>query len=204
MQLVKYAELCWASYSEGLNSGMYGDKEKKWGFNERGEYYTDDEIKRLKKDKNIDLPTYHQALSESQYLIFEKYNVGFSDSQTNHFIIRFEVLAFSQDNDTGFSATLFYDTEDNEYILAIRGIDIFRINWNLVNAVKSGIKIIRGEVSINYYLSLLRFYDEKVKPIIQDKKLTITGHVFGGYLTNFLPSLFLIKLIKSIPLMPQQ
>ena len=89
MQLVKYAELCWASYSEGLNSGMYGDKKKKWGFNERGEYYTDDETKRLKKDKNIDLPTYHQALSESQYLIFEKYNVGFSDSQANHFITRF-------------------------------------------------------------------------------------------------------------------
>ena len=87
-------------------------------------------------------------------------------------------------DNTGFSATLFYDTEDNEYILAIRGIDIFRFNWNLVNAVKSGIKIIRGKVSINYYLSLLRFYDEKVKPIIQDKKLTITGHVFGGYLAQ--------------------
>ena len=53
-----------------------------------------------------------------------------------------------------------------------------------MNAVKSGIKIIRGKVSINYYLSLLRFYDEKVKPIIQDKKLTITGHVFGGYLAQ--------------------
>lgn len=25
MQLVKYAELCWASYSEGLNEGMFGE-----------------------------------------------------------------------------------------------------------------------------------------------------------------------------------
>ncbi|TLD80648.1 hypothetical protein [Helicobacter trogontum] len=56
IQLVKYAELCWASYSEGLNSGMYGNKEKKWGFNERGEYYTDDEIKRLKKIKILTSP----------------------------------------------------------------------------------------------------------------------------------------------------
>ena len=184
MQLVEYAELCWASYSEGLNSGMYGDKEKKWGFNERGEYYTDDEIKRLKKDKNIDLPTYYQALTETNYLIFEKYNVNFSESQANHFITRFEVLAFSQDNDTGFSATLFNDTEDNELILAIRGIDIFRIGWNVIDAIKSGVKIIRGKVSINYYLSLLRFYDEKVKPIIKDRKLTITGHSLGGCLTQ--------------------
>ena len=138
MQLVKYAELCWASYSEGLREGMFGKDSKG---NTQG----------LDKKQQDKLPTYHQALSESQYLIFEKYNVGFSDSQANHFITRFEVLAFSQDNDTGFSATLFYDMEDNEYILAISGIDIFRINWNLVNAVKSGIKIIRGEVSINYY-----------------------------------------------------
>ena len=31
MQLVKYAELCWASYSEGLNEGMFGDEERKFG-----------------------------------------------------------------------------------------------------------------------------------------------------------------------------
>ena len=203
MQLVKYAELCWASYSEGLNEGMCGDEERKWGLKNKTEYYTEDDIKALEKN-NIELPTYHQALTESQYLIFEKYNVNFSNSQANHFITRFEVLAFHQDNtefstlfnDTGFSATLFYDTEDNEYILAIRGIDIFRINWNLINAVKSGIKIIRGKVSINYYLSLLRFYDEKVKPIIQDKKLTITGHVFGGYLAQLFALSFPDKVNK--------
>ncbi|WP_104696519.1 Mbeg1-like protein [Helicobacter trogontum] len=189
MQLVKYAELCWASYSEGLNEGMFGNEERKFG-------NRNSEIFKERANNNEDNPTYHQALSESQYLIFEKYNVGFSDSQANHFITRFEVLAFSQDNNTGFSATLFYDTEDNEYILAIRGIDIFRINWNLVNAVKSGIKIIRGKVSINYYLSLLRFYDKKVKPIIQDKKLTITGHVFGGYLAQLFALSFPDKVNK--------
>ena len=122
-----------ASYSEGLNEGMFGNEERKFG-------NRNSEIFKERANNNEDNPTYHQALSESQYLIFEKYNVNFSNSQANHFITRFEVLAFSQDNNTGFSATLFYDTEDNEYILAIRGIDIFRINWNLINAVKSGIK----------------------------------------------------------------
>lgn len=195
MQLVKYAELCWASYSEGLNEGMFKNEERKWGLKNKLEYYTEDDIKALEKN-NIKLPTYHQALTESQFFIFEKYNVNFSNSQANHFITRFEVSTFSQDNDTGFSATLFYDTEDNEYILAIRGIDIFRINWNLVNAIKSGIKIIRGKVSINYYLSLLRFYDEKVKPIIQDRKLTITGHVFGGYLAQLFALSFPNKVSK--------
>ena len=89
MQLVKYAELCWASYSEGPNEGMFG-------LDSVGS--KDSEIYKMRENQNKDNPTYHQALSESQYLIFEKYNVGFSDSQANHFITRFEVLAFSQDN----------------------------------------------------------------------------------------------------------
>ena len=106
MQLVKYAELCWASYSEGLREGMFGVDSK-------------GSVEGLSVEELKKLPTYHQALSESQYLIFEKYNVSFSNSQADHFIKRFEVLAFHQDNtefstlfnDTGFSATLFYDKE---------------------------------------------------------------------------------------------
>ncbi|WP_086290126.1 hypothetical protein [Campylobacter devanensis] len=189
MQFVKYAELCWASYSEGLNEGMFKNEERKFG-NENSEVFKE------RANNNKDNPTYYQALTESQFLIFEKYNVNFSDSQANHFIARFEVLAFSQDNDTGFSATLFYDTEDDEFILAIRGIDIFKFDWNLASAVKSGIKIIRGKVSINYYLSLLRFYDEKVKPIIQNRKITIAGHIFGGYLAQLFALSFPDKVNK--------
>ena len=69
MQLVKYAELCWASYSEGLNEGMFGDEERKFG-------NTNSEIFKERANNNKDNPTYYQALSESQYLIFEKYNTA--------------------------------------------------------------------------------------------------------------------------------
>lgn len=141
MQLVKYAELCWASYSEGLNEGMFGDEERKFG-------NTNSEIFKERANNNKDNPTYHRALTESKYLIFEKYNVSFSNSQADHFIKRFEVLAFHQDNtefstlfnDTGFSATLFGEkrkqtnTESKEksstndydytnYLLSIRGTE---------------------------------------------------------------------------------
>ncbi|MCX2683880.1 DUF2974 domain-containing protein, partial [Campylobacter sp. MIT 21-1685] len=179
----QYAELCWASYSEGLNEGMFKNEERKWGLKNKSEYYTEDDIKALEKN-NIELPTYHQALTESSCFIFDKYNVSFDNGQANEFIKRYEVLAFTQDDDTGFSATLFNDTKNDEIILAFRGIDIFRINWNLVNAIKSGVKIFRGKVSINYYLSMLQFYDEKLKSIINNKKIVVTGHVFGGYLAQ--------------------
>ena len=80
LAFTKYAELAWASYSTGFNEGMFGVDSKG---NENSEIF----LKREEEKK--DNPTYHQALSESQYLIFEKYNVGFSDSQANHFITRF-------------------------------------------------------------------------------------------------------------------
>lgn len=118
MQLVKYAELCWASYSEGLREGMFGIDSK-------------GKIEGLSVDELEKLPTYHQALSESKFLIFEKYNVNFSNSQADHFIKRFEVLAFHQDNtefstlfnDTGFSATLFYDKEKDRFVAGFRGTE---------------------------------------------------------------------------------
>lgn len=110
MQLVKYAELCWASYSEGLREGMFGIDSKG-----RVEGLSVEELKKL--------PTYHQALTESQFLIFEKYNVNFSNSQANHFITRFEVSTFSQDNDTGFSATLFEDTQKDKFVVGFRGTE---------------------------------------------------------------------------------
>ncbi|KPH55521.1 hypothetical protein HPU229334_07890, partial [Helicobacter pullorum] len=65
MQLVKYAELCWASYSEGLNEGMFG-------VDSVGN--KDSKMYKMRENQKKDNPTYHQALTESQFLIFEKYN----------------------------------------------------------------------------------------------------------------------------------
>ncbi|MDY4857845.1 MAG: hypothetical protein SO232_04370, partial [Candidatus Onthovivens sp.] len=47
LKLLRYAELAWASYSTGLNEGMFGDKEKKWGFNEQRKYLTKQEAQKI-------------------------------------------------------------------------------------------------------------------------------------------------------------
>ncbi|RDU59099.1 hypothetical protein [Helicobacter sp. MIT 14-3879] len=169
--LFEYAEICWASYSTGLNEGMFGKDSK-------GKMKNSDE-----KNKKA-LPTYHQALSESFLLFFDNYNVRFDSKRADKFVNRYAILAFNQDDETGFSATLFKDTKNDELILAIRGIDIFQISHSFWAAAKAGLKIFRGKVPITYYLSMLKFYDEKLKYIINDKKIVVTGHAFGGYLAQ--------------------
>ena len=172
MKLYKYAQMCWASYSTGLNEGMFGENSK-------------GKIKQLDKEEMENLPTYFQALTENYMLVFDKYNVSFSKAQAREFINRYEVLAFEQDKNTGFSATLFKDTAYNdELILAIRGIDIFSFDLSFWNALKAGVQIFRTRISMNYYMSLLRFYDEKLKNFIENKKVVVTGHSFGGYLAQ--------------------
>ncbi|MWV62933.1 hypothetical protein DCO58_01550 [Helicobacter saguini] len=35
LKLLKYTKLAWASYSTKLNSGMFGENDKKWGLNKK-------------------------------------------------------------------------------------------------------------------------------------------------------------------------
>ncbi|MCR2065175.1 hypothetical protein [Campylobacter helveticus] len=175
MKLYKYARICWASYSTGLNDGMFG----KEGFG-----YVDSEMSKQRISKKQFLPTYFQALTQSSMLVFDAYNISFDEDNANEFVNRYEVLAFTQDNDTGFSATLFKDTKDNELILAFRGIDIFQFSFSFWDSVKVGAQIFRSQVSLEYYLQLLKFYDDKVRHFLSNDKLSVTGHCFGGYLAQ--------------------
>ena len=110
MKLYKYARICWASYSTGLNDGMFG----KEGFG-----YVDSEMSKQRISKKQFLPTYFQALTQSSMLVFDAYNISFDEDNANEFVNRYEVLAFTQDNDTGFSATLFYDKKKGKFIVWI-------------------------------------------------------------------------------------
>ncbi|WP_289181200.1 hypothetical protein [Helicobacter japonicus] len=80
MQLVKYAELCWASYSEGLNEGMFGDEEKQWGFNQQRKYLTKQEA------QTIHQISYKRALTSSIFTFYNDTRVDFGDKQAEEFI----------------------------------------------------------------------------------------------------------------------
>ena len=181
LAFTKYAELAWASYSTGFNEGMYGIDSK-------------GKIEGLNKQQQDKLPTYYQALTTiAEFNLakwaennFNNYDVGFSPKQANEFANRYKIVAFVNDTDISFSATLFQDTHDNEYILAIRGINIFQFNRNCINVITQGVKIFNAKIPAKIYFALLNFYEYKVKPILENTNATlaVTGHSFGGYLAQ--------------------
>ena len=187
-----YAELCWASYSEGLNEGMYGDNDKKWGLNQKGKYLTKQEAQKIHQ------VSYKRALTSSIFTFYNDTGVDFGDKQAEAFIHRYEILAFICKADSGFSATLFNDTHDNERILAFRGLDIFRLNIlenpnmrGLGNSLKADIPLKICEDMINFYTDIM----QRSQSDIEDK-FVVVGHSFGGYLAQLF-TLMYPKIIKD-------
>ena len=176
MQLVKYAELCWASYSEGLNEGMFGDEEKQWGFNQQRKYLTKQEA------QTIHQISYKRALTSSIFTFYNDTRVDFGDKQAEEFIQHYEILAFINKEDSGFSATLFRDIRDNEKILAFRGLDIFNPNLLKIPNIKGLGNSLKADVSLNICEDMIDFYKAKIQPS-QDKYIVV-GHSFGGYLAQ--------------------
>lgn len=176
LKLLRYAELCWASYSIGLNEGMFGDKEKKWGFNKQREYLTKQEAQKIHQ------VSYKRALTSSIFTFYNDKRVDFGDKQAEEFIHRYEILAFIDKTESGFSATLFYDTHNNEKILAFRGLDIFRLNILEIPNIKGLGNSLKADVSLSICEDMIDFYKIRMQSL-QDK-FVVVGHSFGGYLAQ--------------------
>ena len=117
-----YAELAWASYfnlvhidGQKANSFTIGtdrifkDKDNQ----EKFEYY-----KALSKDYK-DYFIYDDSL-----VLYPKLNGAFSSIQAKNFAKQYEVKFHQPNTASGFSATLFYDVIQKQYILAFRGTEL--------------------------------------------------------------------------------
>ena len=101
--------------------------------------------------------------------------------QTENFLERYEIKAHQPNTITGFSATLFYDKVDDEYILAMRGTEgTFLEKEDFYADSKLFFKRV-----VTQYDEMMKFYEYKVKHIVGNNKLIVTGHSLGGALAQY-------------------
>lgn len=101
--------------------------------------------------------------------------------QTENFLERYEIKAHQPDTYTGFSSTLFYDKVDDEYILAMRGTEgTFFEKEDFYADSKLFFKRV-----VTQYDDMMKFYEYKVKHIVGNNKLIVTGHSLGGALSQY-------------------
>ncbi|EEO24905.1 MULTISPECIES: alpha/beta fold hydrolase [Helicobacter] len=116
----------------------------------------------------------------------------FSPTQAKRFFEKYDLLKHCPNTHSGFSATLFKDTKadskDSEYTLAIRGTE-FKLEQikDLINDYYIGTNNNDMNRVIEQYFDMLFFYEETLKPLMQEKgitKINVIGHSLGGYLTQ--------------------
>ncbi|EPN6753762.1 hypothetical protein ACT2VM_001884, partial [Campylobacter coli] len=104
---------------------------------------------------------------------FDKLNGEFGELQTKNFIQRYEVQFHQPNTTSGFSATLFYDKQKDEFIVGFRGTEGF---WN-IDTMQDITLSLNGNIQSS---SLLEFL-EQVNKIIENKhkRIIFVGHSLG-------------------------
>ncbi|EEQ63648.1 hypothetical protein HPMG_01105 [Helicobacter pullorum MIT 98-5489] len=107
--------------------------------------------------------------------------------RTIKFTNRFKLLKHQENTDSGFSATLFEDTEDNKQkIFAIRGTEFPSGFSN--DVLDSDANLALSSLPSNQYIDMIKFYTQCIvdKHIAESTPLIITGHSLGGALAQLL------------------
>ena len=116
---------------------------------------------------------------EPQRLFINEEGYHQISKRTKNFTSRFRLLKHQKNDDEGFSATLFEDTENsNKRILAFRGTEITPGDLN------ADVQLTTNEIPAQAN-SLINFFLDSVIPILKEgEKINICGHSLGGYLTQ--------------------
>ncbi|EAL5736214.1 hypothetical protein DR750_08670 [Campylobacter jejuni] len=113
---------------------------------------------------------------------FDKLNGEFGELQTKNFIQRYEVQFHQPNTTSGFSATLFYDKEKDEFIVGFRGTE----TDNFISSIQDIVQDITLSLNGNIQSSFLLEFLEQVNKIIKNKhkRIIFVGHSLGGYLAQ--------------------
>ena len=133
----------------------------------------------LKIDNKIKNFIYVDKKTKEQRIFINEEGYHQISKRTKNFTSRFRLLKHQKNDELGFSATLFEDTENsNKRILTFRGTEITLEDLN------ADIQLTRGKIP-DQAISLIYFFMDYVLPILKEgEKINICGHSLGGYLTQ--------------------
>lgn len=195
--LKDYADLTMASYGYFHLANPKYDFDKNDTDKKRLEYFRDI------IGNNTAYPT-HTDILNMEYKYFKDKKTkeiqnGFFDddflggdmtpTQAKRFFEKYDLLKHCPNTESnGFSATFFYNKESKEYTLAIRSTE-FKLDQikDLINDYYIGTNNDDLDKVVEQYFDMLIFYEETLKPLMQEKgitKINVVGHSLGGYLTQ--------------------
>lgn len=202
--LKNYAELAWAGYFFfDLAKGSKGNPRTIYELDKNGEKIVDTSFPRGYKERETTLehivskkyqgqevlPFLEEEKSPDKKLtntfntLFnkEKLNGEFSSIQAQKFCKRYELIFHQPNTSSGFSATLFYDTQEDKYIVSFRGTET-----NMPSVIRDIFQDISLTFGHNPQSSDLLDFLKEVSKIVRNKNIPVifVGHSLGGYLAQ--------------------
>lgn len=202
--LKDYAELTWASYFFfDLAKDSKGNPRTIYELDKNREKIIDTSFPRGYKEREITLehivskkyqgqevlPFLEEEKSPDKKLTNtfntpfnkEKLNGEFSSIQAQKFCKRYELIFHQPNTSSGFSATLFYDTQEDKYIVSFRGTET-----NMQSVIRDIFQDISLTFGHNPQSSDLLDFLKEVSKIVRNKNIPIVfvGHSLGGYLAQ--------------------
>lgn len=205
--LKDYAELAWASYfyfnflkdSQNIPRKIYAldkqgqkikDENYPRGYKEieitlehivNQKYYNQEVLTNLKQDSAWQSNLLNTLNEKSN---FDKLNGEFSSLQAKNFAKRYKIKFHQSNTSSGFSATLFYDTQKDRFVVGFRGTELniktpLEASKDLATDIRLAIG--KGDFQVN---DLKQFLLD-IAPILNNvdsDKIIFVGHSLGGYL----------------------
>ena len=200
-KLKDYSELAWASYFYfDLLEDAKGNPRKIYELDSKGDKIKDEYSPRGYKEIQLNLEHIVSKKYQGQEVLDnfkqgddlfnavknqvkdvfnnDKVNGEFEEIQAKNFAKRYEVKIHQKNTLHGFSATLFYDRKNNEYIVAFRGTEgpmdyLTDFLFSITSLNMQNNSLLNFLINIQYKLLL------NAKPII------FVGHSLGGYLAQW-------------------
>ncbi|HED6595324.1 Mbeg1-like protein [Campylobacter coli] len=172
-KLRDYAELAWASY-------FYFDL-KGYILQENETIVILNELVSLSYNGKI-AGKKEKVRQEYSFIGKGELNGEFGELQARNFSQRYEVQFHQPNTTSGFSATLFYNKQKDEFIVGFRGTE----TDNFIGLVQDIVQDITLSLNGNLQSSPLLEFLEQVDKIIknENKSIIFVGHSLGGYLAQ--------------------